>query len=148
MLCVFLSAFMVSQASGTDNTNNNGNMINNADSIAYKQKVNGIYFLSIIDLIAHPELYDGKKVNIIGYMHLEFEGNILYLSKEDCTREISKNGIWLELNFSKYYSNSKRNPGKNDSYVLIEGIFDGKSNGHLGCCSGTIKDITRLEAWR
>jgi hypothetical protein len=32
-------------------------------------------------LIADPKRFDGQTVRVIGYLHLEFEGNAVYLSK-------------------------------------------------------------------
>jgi hypothetical protein len=37
--------------------------------------------VSLIQLIATPERYHGKFVEVIGYMNLEFEGNAIYLHK-------------------------------------------------------------------
>src|SRR6185295_1411546 len=39
--------------------------------------------ISIVRLLGAPEQYDGKKVQITGFMNLEFEGNAIYLSKAD-----------------------------------------------------------------
>lgn len=33
-----------------------------------------IYGVSIVELIASPRLYDGKRVRVTGWLHLEFEG--------------------------------------------------------------------------
>src|SRR6266850_7297599 len=38
------------------------------------------YQVSLLELVARPELFDGKRVRVTGYVHLEFEGNALYLS--------------------------------------------------------------------
>jgi hypothetical protein len=35
--------------------------------------------VSLIQLIANPEKYDGKQVAVVGFLRLEFEGNALYL---------------------------------------------------------------------
>jgi len=34
-----------------------------------------------------------------------------------------------------------------DHYVIIEGTFDSRMNGHMDMNSGSLKDITRLEIW-
>ena len=98
--------------------------------------------VSLISLIATPQKFFGQKVRVIGYLHLEFEGNGLYLNKDDFKNGISKNAIWIEIGpkhspFSKF----------NDYYVLMEGTFDDKNKGHMGMMSGSLKDITRLELW-
>lgn len=99
---------------------------------------------SLIEIIANPERYDGKKIRIIGFMHLEFEGNGIYLNKSDYLNRISKNGLWLSISGDL----EKRGLKLNDSYVIVEGVFDANHFGHLRLWSGTIKDVTRLDAWR
>jgi len=44
---------------------------------------NGPEDVSLIQLIANPQAYDGKTVRITGFLHLEFEGNAIYLHNED-----------------------------------------------------------------
>src|SRR5689334_5615455 len=55
-----------------------------------------IYEPSIIQLIARPELYDGKLVRVIGFIHFEFEGDGIYVHKEDWEHHIYDNGLWVE----------------------------------------------------
>jgi hypothetical protein len=101
--------------------------------------------VSLINLIATPEKYNGRQIRIIGYLNLEFEGNGIYLHKDDYDNGISKNGLWVEMSMD-----STRLPEIKKSikkYVLMEGTFD-LSGGHMGAYSGSIKDITRLEIWR
>jgi hypothetical protein len=37
----------------------------------------------MIQLIANPQAWDGKHVRVIGFLRLEFEGDALYLHRED-----------------------------------------------------------------
>jgi hypothetical protein len=46
--------------------------------------------VSLIQLIANPESYDGKKVRIIGFLRLEFEGDALYLHQVDFEMRLMK----------------------------------------------------------
>jgi hypothetical protein len=105
----------------------------------------GDYQVSLIRLIANPEKYDGKKIQIIGYLHLEFEGNGLFLHKEDYDIGISKNSIWVDVDI-KHPEESSLNKFSNH-YVIIEGTFDSHNNGHMGRRSGSIKKITRLDLY-
>jgi hypothetical protein len=41
-----------------------------------------VYGPTVIQLLARPELYDGKRIQTIGFLHLEFEGNELVPSAE------------------------------------------------------------------
>jgi hypothetical protein len=99
--------------------------------------------ISLINLIANPQKYEGQKVTIMGYLHLEFEGNGLYINKADFENSISKNAIWIEIG-PKHPENSSLAKFI-DHYVLLEGTFDEKNKGHMGMMSGSLKDITRLE---
>ena len=96
--------------------------------------------LSLVQLIANPDRYEGKRVRVKGYCHLEFEEQSLYLHREDADLMNTSNAVWLELEASDV---DQAKP--NEQFVLVEGIFTGKSRGHLGAWSGTIRDITRLE---
>ncbi|WP_394775778.1 hypothetical protein [Flavobacterium sp.] len=101
--------------------------------------------ISIIRLISTPEKYDGKQIQLIGYLNLEFEGNAIYLHKEDYSKGISNNGFWV--NFSKEITEKKNLNDYNQKYVIIVGTFDMNSRGHMGMFGGTIKNITRLDLW-
>ena len=98
---------------------------------------------SIIQIMANPEKYDGKAVSVIGFMHLEFEGDVIYLHKEDWVRTIVHNGIGLNVEEKSYGKFMKIN----NNYVVIDGIFSSKNNGHLGVFPGTITKITRVLKW-
>jgi hypothetical protein len=101
--------------------------------------------VSLISLIASPQKFSGQKVRVIGYLHLEFEGNGLYLNQDDFKNGISKNAIWIEIG-PKHPENSPLSKFI-DHYVIMEGTFDNKNQGHMGVMSGSLKDITRLELW-
>ncbi|HEX5889412.1 MAG TPA: hypothetical protein VFY61_11940 [Pyrinomonadaceae bacterium] len=96
--------------------------------------------VSLVQLIANPNEYDGKFVRVIGFVSVEFEGTAVYLHQEDFKYDITQNAIWLEMDF-------ERNKKLNQRYVLIEGTFDANHNGHKGLFSGSIKDIKRLQVW-
>lgn len=106
-----------------------------------------LWALSLVELIARPELYHGQRVQVIGFVNFEFEGNGLYLSQTDWERGISRNGLWIEEPnwFASDSAPSRRRP--NRCYVLVEGTFDAEHNGHLGMWSGTVERVTRLEPW-
>jgi hypothetical protein len=95
--------------------------------------------VSLLQLIARPEQYNGKRVRVIGFCHLEFEGNGLYVHGEDYERAIYKNGIWLDVGPEKQ--------GFSDEYVLVEGTFDARMKGHLSLFSGSLRAVTRMDRW-
>ncbi|MCA6421975.1 MAG: hypothetical protein IM568_04030 [Flavobacterium sp.] len=92
-------------------------------------------YVSIINLIANPEKYYGKRVSVTGYMITEFEGTAIYLSREDYDNRIYKNSIFLLIgkgNDYQYY---------NKEYVNLDGTFM-EGNGHMGLYSGMLKEIS------
>src|SRR6266498_4920654 len=107
----------------------------------------GMWGPSLVELIARPELYDGKRVRVIGFVNFEFEGNALYISKEDWQRSIARNGLWIDppQRFETDSAPSKVQP--NRRYVLVEGTFNAQTPGHLGMWSGAIERVTRLQPW-
>lgn len=100
-----------------------------------------LYAPSIIELIARPEVYDGKRVRLIGFANLEFEGNSLYLGREDYLQMISRNGLWLDVGDSVAKQFAKELPG----YVIVEGEFSSSDRGHFGMWSGAIKNVSRFQ---
>ena len=99
----------------------------------------------MINLIANPDKYDEKKVQVIGYLHLEFEGNGLYLHKEDYDHAITKNAIWVDL--GSKHPEVRDLKQYNDHYVIIGGTYDSHMKGHMSLNSGSIKKVTRLDVW-
>jgi hypothetical protein len=101
--------------------------------------------VSIVRLIAKPERYHERKVQVTGYMNLEFEGDAIYLHKEDCDQGLNKNGFWVT--FSDKLDKKEINK-LNKSYVLMEGTFNANRHGHMGLFGGEIYEITRIISWR
>jgi hypothetical protein len=105
-------------------------------------KMAEILFISLIHLIQHPDVYDQKHVRMIGYASLKFEGKAIYVSREDYQNAITKNAIWLDVELTEAIRKHHQ------MYVLVEGVFDKDSLGHLRLYSGTLKNVNRLERWQ
>ena len=106
----------------------------------------GIYEnTSLIKLIATPEKFDGKTIQVIGYMHLEFEGDAIYLHKEDYENSLAENAFWVS--FSRKLKKEKNVMAYSDKYVVIIGTFKLNDKGHMGLFGGTLENIVRLDAW-
>jgi hypothetical protein len=99
--------------------------------------------VTLVQLIANPEKFDGKLVRVIGFLRLEFEGNVLYLHREDYDHAIFGNGIWVDVTPEM----TKHREVLQMHYVLLEGIFNSKNRGHMGMWSGSLTKIQRAEAW-
>ena len=95
--------------------------------------------VSMIQLMANPEKYDGQLVRFEGVINLQFEGNAVYLTKEHWRSHITSNAFWLDIG-----SFAKPLGIPNGRYVLVEGVFDRSERGHLGLYMGTITKIVRL----
>ncbi len=104
----------------------------------------GIYEnTSLIRLIATPEKYDGKTIQVTGYLHLEFEGDAIYLHKEDYEYGLTENSFWVS--FSGKLLKMKEVMDYNDKYVIIIGTFRMNDKGHMGMFGGTLENIVRLD---
>ncbi len=100
--------------------------------------------VTMVQLIATPEKYDGELVRVIGVGNLEFEGNCISLSKEDLKYGVG-NSIWVELGEKSIsYDEAKQ---YNGDYVIVEGVFDKDDRGHMDMFFGSIKNISRYELW-
>ncbi|HET9765797.1 MAG TPA: hypothetical protein VFS60_03055, partial [Thermoanaerobaculia bacterium] len=75
--------------------------------------------VSLIQLIAVPQQYDHKKVIVVGYLHLEMEGNALYLHESDFQRGLTPNA--LRLQFER--GHEPVGSAAADGYVLVQGVF-------------------------
>ena len=119
--------------------------------------------VSIIQLIANPAEYHGKKIQVKGVGNLSFEGTSVYLCIDNWYYGASKNALWLSIeqkfienensvyfeDVAWYYLNGewisyKDAQEHNGKYVLIEGTFDMYATGHRDLFSGRIYDITRF----
>jgi hypothetical protein len=80
--------------------------------------------VSVVQLIATPEKFDGKFVRLIGFLCIAFEGDAIYLRREDLEKGIPRNGLWVDIP-------EKTDPKLSMHYVLVEGVFDANDHGHM-----------------
>ncbi len=102
------------------------------------------YNVSLIKLISNPEKYHNKPIQVVGYLHLEFEGNAIYINELDYKHSLNKNGFRVSFKNKDLMAKAMK---LNDKYVLIEGVFDAENTGHMGLWNGEIKNITRIDSW-
>lgn len=92
--------------------------------------------VSLIQLLAQPEKYEGKLVEVTGFVNLEFEGNAIWFHKEDFSNTIYANSIWINVN------KCVDRAGKPISgYASLMGRFTAKRHGHMGLWSGEISQV-------
>jgi hypothetical protein len=99
--------------------------------------------VSLVQLIANPKDYDGKIVQVVGFVNLEFEGNAIYLHQDDYKHAIGKNGLWLDITDDI----RKKQADFDQKYVLLVGTFNAKRTGHMGLFSGCIEKISHFQVW-
>jgi|CXWL01.1.fsa_nt_gi hypothetical protein len=99
--------------------------------------------VSMLQLIATPEKFDGKLVQVVGYLRIDFEENALYFHKEDYEHLIVNNGVWLHLGKEV----CQKPVDLNLKYVKVVGRFDAEHGGHMDLYSGSISNITECSSW-
>ena len=100
-----------------------------------------VIMISLIHLIQHPEVYHEKHVRFVAFASVQFEQKALYISYDDYKAAITKNAIWLDIPINE---ETKKFDKK---FVLVEGIFNKDSLGHLKLYSGTLEKVNRIEVW-
>ncbi len=107
--------------------------------------------ISIINLIATPDRYQGREVSVAGYAIFGLEVNALYLAKSDVDHGMTKNSICLSGAYEYFELKRKDNSlsldeirQMNKSYVLVTGTFDSNNRGHAGMHSGCLTKITKI----
>ena len=104
----------------------------------YAERIERAEAISIIELIANQEDYDGKLVRVAGYVELGYGSHAVYLSSDDAKYDIFKNGLWLV--FSK-----RQLQHRYDGRICsIEGYFNAANKGPNSLWSGAIENIERI----
>lgn len=139
------AALISSLAQSTDSALHRQTIVTLEALQSFEQKFNErAQDVSVIELIANPSRYDGKQVQLIGFLRLEFEGNALYLHQEDFEHAISRNAIWIDRPTDL---SDKQTLEINNRYVICQGTFKAGEHGHMGMFSGSLTHISRLEHW-
>ena len=115
-------------------------MDKNQKAIYQEKSGDDIYCVSLINLIASPEKFDGKRVRVDGVSCLNYEGEALYLSEYDYIHVFTKNSISMQIDDS--LSVDKDTNGK---AVIVEGVFRKIKEGTIELHSGYLDDISRYE---
>ncbi len=102
--------------------------------------------LSLVNLIATPERFNGQRVFVVGFMHYALTGDSIYLSRDLYDSRDPTNAIWLEYRNPEEFSPLFRS-GFDKKYVAVEGRFTSMHHGHMGRFPGAVEDVTVLRAW-
>lgn len=98
-----------------------------------------LYGLSMVQLLANPERYDGDHIRVVGYIHLEPDSNAIYLHKEDEEHHVFKNGLWVSLTQGVSFE------GCQDAYVIVEGVYRARTTGRMTLWTGELTHVTRCQ---
>lgn len=110
----------------------------------FREAGNDAQDVSLVQLIAQPEKFDGKQVRFIGFLRIEFEGNAIYLHREDYQQAISRNAVWVNIPADM---DKKQQNEVNMRYVICVGVFQAAQHGHMGMFSGEMTNVRRLQFW-
>jgi hypothetical protein len=99
--------------------------------------------VSMVALLANVQNFDGKLILTQGFLLIKPDMDTLYLHEEDYRYGLDKNGFVLDIPENQRYKLKELNL----KYVLIVGIMHSKNPDAVYRCSGTIVNITRLQAW-
>jgi hypothetical protein len=95
--------------------------------------------VSVIQLIASPEKFDGKLISTEGFIHIGFESDMLYLGYEDYQHALLRNAIWFERN-----PEIQRDREILDiNYVGLTGVFVAKQISFAPFATGGITKISK-----
>ena len=99
--------------------------------------------VSLVQLIATPERFDGKHVQVVGYCWLESEDDALYLSRDDQANMVYRNSIWLSVS----REDREKWLGMRGNFVAVSGTFRADFQGHMGMSSGAMEKIDAIRVW-
>jgi hypothetical protein len=101
-----------------------------------------LYGVSLVELIANPDRFHGRRVSVQGYVRLEFEGNAIYLSKDAYEARSMRDALWITPAPASPYAKPGATFGPR--YTSVVGRFDAFDRGHFGMYSGAITEATRI----
>ena len=91
--------------------------------------------VSLVRLLGTPHEFSDKRVSVAGYCHLEFEGDALYIHREDYVHRLFANAVVLDLG-----ATDRRTIGdRSDRHVIVEGTFVARKAYDMGSWGGTLK---------
>ncbi len=95
---------------------------------------------SFLELLGSPAGWDGKRVRVIGFAHVQFEGQGLYFHREDFENLLTKNALWVDVDIRR-----PEFAALNDRYVIVEGTFNATKRGHMALYAGALTGISRYD---
>jgi|GEM_PF-4743144 len=117
------------------------------DSIRYSERPNGHnspYRIPINEILKNPDVYEGTHLQVVGYLHLDWEADAIYSKKSDLKNRHYKKGLWVHVNQFKFKHSSELK----NRYVIIDAVFDANDHGSGHLWGGALKSITAIKAFK
>ena len=95
--------------------------------------------ISIVTLLAEPVSKLPQRVQVAGFLVLEFEGQALYLHREDYEQQLMRNAIRIALTPEQ----EKEYKALSGSYVLVEASFKKNPNSE-DIFTGSLFNVRRM----
>ena len=87
---------------------------------------------SIKNVISNPKKYNNRTIKIYGYVVIGFEKNSVYSDKNEYSKLMSKNAIYLEL------PKNSRIKKISEGYMQVIGYYKKDYLGHMNMYGGTL----------
>lgn len=95
--------------------------------------------VSMVTLLAQPANNNAKRVQVAGFLVLDFEGEALYLHKEDYQEGLTRNAIRISLTQEQ----QKQYKALAGSYVWVEASFHKRRNSEDNF-TGSLFDVREI----
>ena len=93
--------------------------------------------MDISRILSNPEFYNNKDICLRGYFSYNFEDVAIYASQQSLNSSNTQKSIWIDLS-DKFDINTINLDEFDGKLVIVNGIFNSKSKGHLNQYKGTI----------
>ena len=98
--------------------------------------------VGLVELLANPGPYHGRRVMTTGFYSNEFEGHAIYLSRDGYEYFNGRQGLWVSI-----LQPERANYAHLDTtFVRIEGTFYRGPSGHFASWSGRLDSVTVLDS--
>jgi hypothetical protein len=104
----------------------------------------GAQTVTMQQLLAEPQRFEGQRVRTTGFLRLEFEANALYPTRDDFNNAAMEHAVWLDLSNAQLRRLGKLNNG----HVVVEGEFSVQYKGHGGKWLGVLRHVAGVRMWR
>jgi hypothetical protein len=99
--------------------------------------------VSLLQLIATPERFNGQLVSVMGFLDMSREGDLLYVHQADSENVISANAIWVR----RTEQVGRDREQLNMKYVKVVGTFRIGFKEQMGDPSNGIPDVQSVKVW-